>query len=123
MLKTLLIVLGSISLLIGIIGIVVPGLPTTPFLLLTAGLYLKSSDKLYNKLVTNKILGKYILNYQKNKAISLSTKIYSISIMWVMISISSVFFIQHGYVKILLIVLGIIGTIVMYRIPVLKDKS
>ena len=47
LIKVLLIVLGTLSLCVGIIGIVVPGLPTTPFVLLTAGLYIKSSDKLY----------------------------------------------------------------------------
>ncbi len=56
-LKSILILLGTLSLCIGVIGIVVPGLPTTPFLLLTAGLYIKSSDKLYTKLISNRLVG------------------------------------------------------------------
>ena len=61
--KVLLIILGTIFLGLGILGIFIPGLPTTPFLLLTAALYLRSSQRLYQKLISNKILGKYIQNY------------------------------------------------------------
>ena len=50
--KVILIALGTLSLCIGIIGIIVPGLPTTPFILLTAGLYINSSDRSYQKLIT-----------------------------------------------------------------------
>ena len=64
MIKFLLIFLGTISLILGITGIFVPGMPTTPFLLLTAGCYVKSSDKLYNYLIKNKLIGTYISDFQ-----------------------------------------------------------
>ena len=121
MLKPILIILGTLSLIIGIIGIVIPGLPTTPFLLLTAGLYLKSSDRLYNALISNKILGKYILKYRKNKGIALKTKIYSITIMWFMISLSAFAFFDNMIVRIILFIVGGIGTFVMLRIPTIKN--
>ena len=121
MLKPILIILGTLSLILGIIGIVIPGLPTTPFLLLTAGLYLKSSDKLYNKLISNKILGSYILKYRENKGITLKTKIYSITIMWFMVSLSAFVFIDNLAIKIILFMIGGIGTLVMARIPTLKN--
>jgi len=120
MLKPLFIFLGTITLILGIIGIVVPGLPTTPFLLLTAGLYVRSSDKLYNMLISNRILGIYIKNYRENKAISKRTRIYAITIMWVMISISAFYFIQLTIIRIILLVVGIAGTIVISRIPTIK---
>ena len=79
--KIILIVLGTLSLGIGIIGIVVPGLPTTPFLLLTAGLYVKSSDRLYQKLISNRYVGSYILEYQANKGMTKRAKLYAIGLM------------------------------------------
>lgn len=113
MLKIFLIILGTICISLGILGIFIPGLPTTPFLLLAASLYVRSSDKLYNKLINHKILGKYIYNYRKNKGITKKTKIYSIILMWVMISCSVIFFIKIFYVKIIVLTVGLIGTIIM----------
>ena len=113
MFKAVLIILGTISLFLGVIGIFIPGLPTTPFLLLTASLYVRSSDKLYNKLISNKMLGKYILNYRKNKGITKKTKIYSITLMWIMIACSVLFFIKIFYVKIIVLVVGLAGTFIM----------
>ncbi|PKP21255.1 MAG: DUF454 domain-containing protein [Bacteroidetes bacterium HGW-Bacteroidetes-20] len=108
-----LIFLGTISLGFGILGIFIPGLPTTPFLLLTASLYLRSSQKLYQKLIANKYLGKYIIRFNEEKGITKIGKIYSISIMWLMITLSVLFLIQLLIVKIIVISVGIIGTIVM----------
>ncbi|MGC9330670.1 MAG: YbaN family protein [Bacteroidales bacterium] len=95
--KAILILLGSISLFLGVLGIFIPGLPTTPFLLLSAGLYIHSSPKLYNMLITNILLGPYITNFQRNKCMTLSLKIYSISLMWIMITLSCVFLSKTPY--------------------------
>lgn len=111
--QILLIILGTISLGFGILGIFIPGLPTTPFLLLTASLYLKSSQKLYQKLIANKYLGKYIIRFNEEKGITKIGKIYSISIMWLMIILSVLFLIETLILKIVAITVGIIGTIVM----------
>lgn len=120
-LKFLLILLGTISLGIGIIGIIVPGLPTTPFLLLTAGLYVRSSDKLYQKLISNQYVGSYIMDFQTKKGLTIKVKIASISLMWIMIIISTLFFIDLLVVKISVLILGLIGTIVMgFIIPTIK---
>ena len=67
--KTLYIALGTLSLALGILGIFLPLLPTTPFLLLTAALYFKSSPRLYNWLLNQKHLGPYIRNFRENNAI------------------------------------------------------
>ncbi len=97
--KVLFVVLGTMSLIIGIIGIIVPGLPTTPFLLLTAWLYLKSSEKLYQKLIGNKFVGYYIVEYQKKEGLTTRTRLTSIGIMWVMIAMSTTFFINQNSIK------------------------
>lgn len=120
--KLLLIIAGLISLGLGVIGIFVPGLPTTPFLLLSAGLFFRSSEKLYSWLIYHRYLGKYIRHYRIYKAISLRTKIYAISLMWTMIGISTIFFIDIIWVKIIVLLAGITGTIVMgWVIPTYKN--
>ena len=122
--KLVLIVLGTLSLCIGIIGIVVPGLPTTPFLLLTAGLYIKSSDKLYQKLIANPLVGSYIVEFQTKKGMTLKTKRFAIATMWVMITISCAFFIAPFIVKLIVIVIGFIGTLVMgFIVPTVTNST
>lgn len=118
--KNLFIILGTISLILGIIGIVVPGLPTTSFVLLSAYLYARSSEKLYNKLLNHKFLGGYIRDYQKG--VSIRTKIRAISMMWTMILISAFVFIQNIWVRIILLAVGAVGTFVMARLPGRKDE-
>ena len=115
-----LIIIGTISLILGIIGIVVPLLPTTPFLLLTAGCYYKGSPKLYRKLITNSVLGKYIKNYREKKAIPLKVKIVAITMLWLSISYSAIFIIPYLLVKILLFIIAIGVTYHILRLKTLK---
>lgn len=82
MIRYLLIVLGSLSLALGIIGIFLPLLPTTPFLLLAATLYVRSSEPLYQWLIHQKYLGTYIRNFREHRAIPLRAKIISVSLVW-----------------------------------------
>jgi uncharacterized membrane protein YbaN (DUF454 family) len=122
--KILLILLGTLSLIIGVIGIFVPGLPTTAFLLLTAALYMRSSERLYRKLLSNRILGPYILEFQSKKGMTKRTKLHAIGTMWFMITISAVFFIDPLNIKLIVISLGIIGTIVMgFIVPTAVDPG
>lgn len=80
--KYLYIALGSVSLALGVVGIFVPLLPTTPFLLLTAALYLKGSPQLYTWLLSQKYLGTYLRNFREHKAIPLRAKIFSLALLW-----------------------------------------
>ena len=109
--KIFLIILGAISLTLGILGIFLPVLPTTPFLLLTAWCWLKSSKKLYNKLMDHPRLGPYIQDFQINKSISLKTKIISVSTLWITISISIIFAVDNIYIRLLLLLIAIAVTI------------
>lgn len=110
--KILYTTLGFISLGIGCAGIVIRGLPTTPFVLLAASLFAKSSERWYNWLISNRLFGKFIEDFAREKGMSLKIKIISISLMWAMISISAVTF-ESLHMKLFLLVMGIIGTIVM----------
>lgn len=104
--KILCIVLGSLSLALGIIGIFVPLLPTTPFLLLTAALYFKASPRLYNWLLHQKHLGPYIRNYRENKAIPLRAKIVSLLLMWGTMLYCIFFLIPFLWVKIVMFLIA-----------------
>ncbi|MDD2488917.1 MAG: YbaN family protein [Bacteroidales bacterium] len=105
--KLLLKTLGIISLTLAIIGIFLPILPTTPFLLLSSFLFVRSSDKLYNWLINHRIFGQYIKDYQLNKTIPLKVKISSLSLLWVTITISALCFVNIIWVKFLLFAIAI----------------
>ncbi|MBN2864195.1 MAG: YbaN family protein [Bacteroidales bacterium] len=125
--KLILVSFGTISLGLGIIGVIVPGLPTTPFLLLSAGLYLRSSEKLYRRLLSTKWIGPYIIKYQTNKGLTKRDKIFAIVTMWLMIALSGFIFITSLPVRTGLIVAGLIGTYVMGfiipTVPISNDKD
>ncbi len=105
--KVFYVIIGSIALALGVLGIFLPILPTTPFLLLAAALYFRGSPELYEWLIRQKHLGPYILNFRENKAIPLRAKIISVTLIWTTI-LYCVFFIAPFFLlKILLILLAI----------------
>ena len=69
-------------LVLGVVGIFVPLLPTTPFLLLAAALWVRSSPRLYEWLLAHRCFGGYIRNFRENRAIPLRAKVVSIALMW-----------------------------------------
>lgn len=109
--KRLLIAAGTISLGLGTIGVVLPLLPTTPFLLLTAACYLRSSERLYNWLMNHRIYGTFLHNYLEHKAIALNVKIGSISLLWITIAISAVLFVSITWVRALLFLIALAVTL------------
>jgi uncharacterized membrane protein YbaN (DUF454 family) len=104
--KQLLITAGTLSLAIGIVGIFVPLLPTTPFLLLAAGCYLRSSQKFYNWLMSNRFLGAYIKNYFEGRGIPVKVKLFIIALLWVTIGIS-IWLVARPLVTIILLIVAI----------------
>lgn len=106
MIRLLLISGGTVSLALGIIGIFIPVLPTTPFVLLSTVLYLKSSPALYNRVVNGRLTSKYLTSRSRKKA-----GYYALIIMWLMIILSVIFLTQQTWVRLLLIAVGITGTI------------
>ena len=80
--KIVLSILGCVSLALGIAGIFLPLLPTTPFLLLAAALWVRSSPRLYAWLLRHPRLGEYVRNFRENRAIPLRAKVVSLTLMW-----------------------------------------
>lgn len=109
--KYVLVSIGLISLSLGILGIFLPLLPTTPFLLLSAALFMKSSKRLYNWLMNHKYLGKHLRNYIEHKTISVKSKISSIALLWITILSTAFFVIENIIVKIVLLIIATAVTI------------
>ena len=93
--KSILALLGLISLGLGIVGAFLPLLPTVPFVLLSAFLFARSSDRLHNWLITHKIFGQLIRDYHEERGITIQGKIAAISMMWISNIISIVFIINN----------------------------
>lgn len=100
------VLLGILSCALGVIGIFVPLLPTTPFLLLSAALFFRSSPRLYNRLLNHPQLGPYIRNFREHKAIPLRVKIISISLVWITILHAVIFLLDHWVLESLLLLLA-----------------
>jgi len=109
-LRLLMISAGLISAGLGVLGMLLPVLPTTPFLLLAAFLFARSSEKLHAWLMNNRLFGKYLKNYLEKKSIPLGVKIYALSLLWVTIAVSIVFFISFMPARILLAVIALAVT-------------
>ncbi len=83
--RIFLIIVGSVSLVLGVLGIFLPMLPTTPFLLLSAAAWVKASPSLYEWLINHRVFGEYIRNFREYRAIPLRVKIISVSLVWLTI--------------------------------------
>lgn len=113
--RILLIICGFVSLVVGMLGIFLPLLPTTPFLLLSAYCFARSSRKFHRWLLGNTILGKYIRNYREGRGMTLRAKICTLSLLWATILVSA-YFCPIIYVKIGLLLVAIGVTIHVVRI-------
>ena len=103
--RRLLFITGTVCVAMGVIGIFVPILPTTPFLLLAAVCYLRSSQKFYHWLMNNRWFGTYIRNYIEGRGIPLKLKLFTIALLWATIGIS-IWLVANLIVTIVLLVIA-----------------
>lgn len=122
-LRYIFIVCGCIAVILGTIGVVVPGLPTTPFVLLASWCFYKSSPRLQAWLLQS-FLGKYIRDYKEKGGLTMRKRLYIIALMATMVSVSIIFFIPNRIVDIIVGVAGLIGCIVVgLVVPQAKEKK
>jgi len=116
--RWLLLTAGTVCLVLGAIGIVLPILPTTPFLLLAAACYLRSSERMHKWLLSNRWFGEYIKNYQAGRGIPLKTKLFALLVLWATILFST-FFIVNGILaaQIVLLIVAVGVTVHLARVP------
>ena len=116
--KWLLILVGSLSVALAFVGLFLPLLPTTPFLLLAAACYIRSSNRFYHWLIYHRWFGAYIRNYREGRGIPLITKITAMTLLWLTIGYSALFVVSALFVKIVLI-----GIAFGVTIHLLKTKT
>jgi uncharacterized membrane protein YbaN (DUF454 family) len=121
--RILLIAVGTISLALGIIGAFVPVLPTTPFVLLAAICYVRSSKRLYDRLMRSRFAGKHIHNVLAGKGTPLSVKILSLTLSAVMIGYVSIVVTESYWVRLLLGVLFAVQLVFMLKLPTARSDE
>ncbi len=104
--KYLLIIAGTVSLIVGTIGLALPVLPTTPFLILAAFCYLRSSERLYKWLIGHKVFGPGICNYLTYRAVAKNTKIATMILLWASLLLS-ILVVDNLHTRLLLLVIGL----------------
>lgn len=111
---------GVLLVIIGVIGIFLPVLPTTIFLILASACFVKSSPRANEWLRNHKILGMYIKNYQDKAGLTIKTKIFNIAFLWVMILSSAFLFTEDFYIRLLLLAIALGVTIHLLMIKTKK---
>lgn len=118
--RSLLIVAGTVCVTVGAIGIVVPVLPTTPFLLLAAACYTRGSRRLYCALLNNRLVGSYLRNYLEGKGMTRRSKIWTLSLLWAGITLAAALATDSLLVR---VVLGIVLTAVTVHILTIGEPA
>lgn len=118
--KWLLIAAGTICVVLGTLGIFLPLLPTTPFLLLAAAAYIRSSQRFYDWLLTNRVFGTYIRDYREGRGIPLGTKIMGLSLLWITIGYSFLYMTDNWVVRGILVVIVIGVTVHLVTLKTLR---
>ena len=123
--KRLFIIAGTIALGIGVIGIIIPVLPTTPFLLLAAICYMRGSQRLYNALLGNRFLGTYVRNYLEGRGMPLKMKIWTLSLLWIVIICTALLTTDSLVIRIILaiVLVGVTTHILLIRTGKSNTKS
>ena len=118
-----LIITGIFFVGVGTLGIVLPLLPTTPFLVLAAICFSRSSERFHNWLLNNKWFGAYIKNYCEGKGISLRQKVAVLSLLIFTIGYSCIFLLNHIAVRIILVLIAVGISSHILRIPTLRSPD
>ena len=108
---------GTVALGLGLLGIFVPLLPTTPFVLVAAACYARGSERFHQRLLANRTFGPMVYEWEQHRSLPYRTKVTAIVLMSTTMAISIVFFVRPAWLKIVLGLFGVGLAIWMYRIP------
>jgi len=121
--RCILMAVGIVCVGLGIAGVFVPLLPTTPFLLLAAACFVRSSDRLHRWLLTNRWVGGHIRNYMEHRATTLVTKVGSITMLWCALALAAALFTQSWVVRSLLFLIGVGVTAHLAALKTIRPES
>jgi len=120
--KGIYIFLGILCVVLAFLGILLPVLPTTPFLLLAAFFFARSSDRFLHWLLNNRLFGSYIRNYREGRGMTLRNKVFTLSLLWLTILLTVIFAIDALWLRLLLIGIASGVTIHISRINTYRPK-
>jgi len=115
------VVLGTIALALGFIGIFLPVIPTTPLVLLAAACYMRGSKRLHGWLLESKWFGETIRTYQAGQGLRKATKVRAIGLMWIVITISAVVYVESLPVRVVMFGTAILVTRYLLGLPTYAD--
>lgn len=113
--KIFLNIIGSIAVLLAILGIFLPLLPTTPFLLLASACYLRGSERMHRWLLNNRVFGSYIRNFEEHRAMPRRAKVIALLLMWASL-FWSIYVVRSMPGKVLLATIGVAVTLYLLRL-------
>lgn len=120
--RTLFVLVGTLFLAIGFVGIIIPVLPTAPLLLLAAACYLRGSEKLHRWMIENRIFGEFIRNYTEGRGIEPRQKVITLAFLWMTISFSALYLIENLPVRILLFLIATAVSVHILALPSLRGQ-
>lgn len=120
--KHLLIFAGSLALVLGIVGVVLPVLPTTPFLLLASFCYMRSSKRLYDWLMNHRILGPYLYDYIMYKGVRRKARTAALTMLWLTLTISMVM-VDHFHIRLFLVFVGTAVSVHLFMLKTIEDEQ
>ncbi|TQS84482.1 YbaN family protein [Candidatus Methanomassiliicoccus intestinalis] len=118
--RTVCTILGTIAVMLGAVGIVLPVMPTVPFILAAAALFSAGNPKMHDWLINTKHFGPFIENYQSGRGIPRQLKFKTLVFLWIMLSISMFFTYKNSIV---LLILMIVGILVSVHILTIKTQT
>ena len=119
--KVILNILGTVFLFLAVLGIILPLLPATPFLLLATACYVRGSKTLYTWLITHKYLGPYITNFKEKRGMPLKAKIVTIAVLWASL-LFSIYRLDSLLLDSTLLVVGIGVTTLILKLKTLEQS-
>jgi uncharacterized membrane protein YbaN (DUF454 family) len=116
-------VLGLAFVAVGAVGVIVPGLPTTPFLLLAAACFLRSSQRLYDRLLANRVCGPLVRDFRDGKGVPRRAKVLSIATMWIFVAFAVLVAIgpERWVARLAVLLAAGLGTLYLLRLPTRRD--
>jgi hypothetical protein len=116
-------VIGTISVALAVVAALLPVLPSTPFVVIAAVCYGRSSDRLYRRLMSSRIIGENYRNLRTGRGLPLRVKLSALMLAWLMLGFAALFLVENPLIKGFLIALAVVKTVVMFRIRTMKPVS
>ncbi len=117
--RVIYLIIGTVALVLGALGLFLPVLPTTPFVILAAACYLRSSKRMHAWILKSRLFGETIENFQEGRGLKRDTKIRALVLMWATISISAFFFVDKLIFRGAMFIVAAGVTVYLLRLPTL----